>query len=90
MDVEEHIPVITDFWETVLFQKSTYQKNAMEVHIKLNKETPLTPAHFTTWLKYFKETVDELFEGENAFLIKQRATSIATIMQIKIRQNTAL
>jgi hemoglobin len=90
MNMEEHIPVIADFWETVLFQKNIYQKNAMQVHVALNQQTPLTTDHFTTWLNYFNETVDELFEGNNAFAIKQRALSIATIMQIKIRQNPAI
>jgi hemoglobin len=42
--------------------------------------------HFDTWLRYFKATVDELFEGERAFLAKERATSIATVMQIKMAQ----
>ena len=90
MNIEEHLPVIADFWETVLFQKNIYTKNAMQVHVILNQKTPLTPDHFNTWLKYFNETVDELYAGVNAFAIKQRALSIATIMQLKIRQNPAI
>lgn len=86
MDLEEHIPLITDFWESVLFQTGNYRRNAMQVHVKLNKKTPLKKEHFDTWLKYFRETVDEMFEGQNAFSIKERATSIATVMQIKIAQ----
>ena len=89
MDIEEHIPVIADFWESVLFQKDSYRKNAMAVHVQLNQKTPLTKEHFNTWLNYFTHSVDELFEGDNAFAIKQRAQSIATIMQLKIRQNPA-
>jgi len=30
--------------------------------------------------------VDELFEGEKAFLAKERAPGIATVMQIKVAQ----
>jgi hypothetical protein len=33
--------------------------------------------------------VDELFEGDNADLIKQRAISIPTVMQIKILNDYA-
>jgi len=40
--------------------------------------------HFQKWLLLFTETVDQLFEGEKAELAKQRATSIATVMQIKM------
>jgi len=36
------------------------------------------------WIKLFNEKVDEIFEGEKAEWIKQRAGSIATVMQIKI------
>ena len=86
LDIQAHIPVIADFWETVLFQTGTYRKNAILVHTELNKLTALTPTHFQTWLKYFNETIDELFTGPNAILAKQRAESIATIMQIKITQ----
>jgi len=52
----------------------------------LHRQSPLKTHYFETWLRYFKATVDELFEGEKAFLAKQRATSIATVMQIKIAQ----
>ncbi|MEJ7676618.1 MAG: hypothetical protein WKG06_01825 [Segetibacter sp.] len=39
---------------------------------------------FERWLQLFNKTVDDLFEGEKAELAKQRALSIATVMQIKI------
>lgn len=86
VDMEAHIPIITDFWEMVLFQKGSYRKNAIQVHTELNKQTPLTPAHFKTWLHHFNNTVDRLYKGSNAFQAKQRAESIATIMQIKTKQ----
>jgi hemoglobin len=84
IDLPKHLPVLVDFWDSILFQSDTYQKNAMKVHTDLHKQSPLQPQHFKTWLGYFHETVDELFEGEKAELAKQRATSIATVMQIKL------
>jgi hemoglobin len=68
----------------VLFQTGTYTGNPMIVHKKLNERHPLTSDHFSEWLKLFKGTVDELFEGSNAALIKQRADSIAVVMKMKI------
>lgn len=56
----------------------------MIVHTHLNQLTPLTKEHFKQWLKLFTGTVDELFEGSKANLAKERAHSIATIMEIKI------
>jgi hemoglobin len=86
VNLHHHFPVLVDFWDSVIFQSGTYQKNAMQPHLALHHKSPLAKHHFDTWLGYFKETVDELFDGQNAFVIKERATSIATVMQIKIKQ----
>lgn len=86
INLEYHFPVLVDFWDSILFQSDTYRKNAMQPHIALHQKSPLTKHHFETWLRYFKETVDELFAGDNAFIIKEKATSIATVMQIKTHQ----
>jgi hemoglobin len=86
INLEHHLPVLVDFWDSILFQTGTYQKNAMQPHLALHQQSPLTKQHFETWLHYFKESVDEMFTGDNAFIIKERATSIATVMQIKTIQ----
>lgn len=83
IDLSHHLPVLVDFWDSVLFQSDTYHKNAMQPHMALHRQSPLLKHHFKTWLRLFKETTDELFEGEIAFIAKERATSIATVMQIK-------
>jgi hemoglobin len=86
IDLEAHLPILVDFWDMVLFQSNTYQKNALQLHMHLHKRSPFKAEHFNTWLNYFNQTVDELFEGDIALLAKQRAKSIATIMQIKVAQ----
>jgi len=84
VDLEKHIPIITDFWETVLFQATSYRKNAVEVHTRINDLSPMEEKHFNRWLKLFGETMDEYFEGPTAETAKQRALSIATVMRIKM------
>src|SRR5918993_936940 len=84
MNWEEHIPIIVDFWETILLDNPVYKKNAMEVHYELNKKIPLQKIHFETWLTLFYQTVDQMFEGHNADLAKKRAKSIADLMQFKM------
>ncbi|TWI83215.1 hemoglobin [Lacibacter cauensis] len=84
INLDEHFPVLVDFWDSILFQADTYQKNAMKPHVDLHQQSPLQAHHFKTWLGYFIATVNELFEGEKAELARQRATSIATVMQIKV------
>jgi hemoglobin len=81
---EVHLPVMYAFWENALFCTGGYKGNAMKKHIKINRVTPLQKKHFNRWLQIFNETVDEYFEGDKARLAKQRAHSIATIMQVKI------
>lgn len=87
IDMKTHIPIIVDFWESVLLNKNLYHNNTMKIHMDLNEKAPLTKTHFDVWLNHFNNTVDELFEGNIALLAKQRARSVATIMQIKIAQN---
>lgn len=86
IDLSHHLPVLVDFWDSVLFQSDTYHKNAMQPHMILHRQSPLQKHHFETWLRLFKESVDELFDGKIAFIAKERATSIATVMQIKTIQ----
>jgi hemoglobin len=84
MDWPNHIPVIVDFWETILLDNPVYKKNAMEVHYDLNKKVPLQKEHFESWLHLFTSTVDELFEGKIATLAKTRANGIANVMLLKM------
>ena len=84
MDLEEHLPVITDFWELSLFHTGDYRNNPMKIHMDLNSKEKLTEEHFNTCLNHFYATTDSLFRGLNAEKIKTRALSIATIMKIKL------
>jgi hemoglobin len=84
MDWEHHVPVIVDFWETILLDNPVYKKNAMEVHYSLNKKVPLTKEHFEKWLQLFSISVDELYEGKIATLAKTRAKGIADVMFLKM------
>lgn len=81
---EKHIPLITDFWETILLDNPVYNHNAMDVHYALNRIYPLRKEHFDAWLNLFNTTLDEMYSGEKASLAKQRALSIALLMQHKM------
>jgi len=84
IDLEEHLPKITDFWELSIFHTGPYHNNPMHIHMQLNDKEQLTNAHFDIWLMHFNTTIDDLFVGGNAEKIKTRALSIATIMKIKV------
>ena len=84
LDLDTHLPLLADFWEMILFHKGDYRNNPMAIHLDLHKKSPLEKHHFDTWLQYFNQSVDELFEGPVAEQAKQRAFSIATVMRIKV------
>lgn len=77
LDLENHIPVFTDFWDKVLFKNPVYFGNPLAVHFRLTEENPITPEHFQRWVRLFGEAVDELFRGETAENAKLRAKIIA-------------
>lgn len=81
---EKHLPVMYTFWDNVLFHTGSYVGNPMQIHKAIHDKYPMRIEYFQQWLKLFTATVDEHFAGNNAEAIKQRATSIATVMQIKI------
>jgi len=87
LDLETHIPVITDFWEAILFNKHTYRKNVMEVHQHISSLSNIKNEHLDRWLLLFRQTMDEFFTGEKAELAKQRAQSIATLMDLKLNHS---
>ena len=81
---ETHLPVMDDFWKNVMFHTDNYSVNPMVKHHMVHQKHPLTKQHFEMWLLLFEETVDDFFSGPNAILIKERARSIAIIMEMKI------
>lgn len=81
---EIHLPQMYDFWENILFHTGSYIGNPMQRHRQIHQQHPIENIHFDYWVKLFQATVDELFEGENATIIKSRASSIASIMQVKV------
>ncbi len=80
----KHLPVMYDFWENIVFFTGKYKGNPLSLHHHLNKITTINKKHFSRWNKLFSSTVDELFEGEKATLIKTKALNIAGIMQKNI------
>lgn len=83
LDLAHHLPIIGDFWETMLFHSGDYarhDRNPLQVHGELNDKTRLLPEHFERWLEIFNETVDQNFAGERTEFLKTRAEAIAERM----------
>jgi hemoglobin len=84
VDWDKHLPLMYDFWDNVLFYTGNYSGNPMVKHQIAHERNPMNSSHFDRWLSLFDNTLDASYAGKNTKLLKERAKSIATIMQIKI------
>ena len=73
VDWAEHLPVMYQFWESMLFGAGTYSGAPFPKHVML----PVKKDHFARWLALFVETVNAHFAGPKAEEAKGRAASIA-------------
>jgi hemoglobin len=85
-DWEEHYIILTDFWEAQLFLKTRYKGNPIKVHQNVDEEMQhsITMEHFGLWLNLWYATIDELFDGETAWIAKNRAQKMSTMLFLKI------
>lgn len=79
-----HLPKMYSFWASILLGEQSYSGNPMLKHIALSAKTKLSANKFKEWLRLFKSTVYELFEGEKADMAVVRAENIARLMLFKI------
>ena len=84
MDLDEHLPVICDFWESALFTPGIYRRNALQVHVDLHDKAQLTPEHFGRWVDLWHATVDAHFQGEVADHAKEQGSRVAWSMSRRL------
>ena len=80
VDWPHHLPIMYNFWSSLLLGDQSYHGNPLQKHLPLLIEAQ----HFQRWLKLFRETVNENFDGEKAEEVKMRAESIAGIFQVRM------
>ncbi len=88
-DWEPHLELLTDFWETQLFLKRKYFGNPVTAHQEVDDKMrhTITPEHFGLWMNLWFATIDELFEGETAYIAKNRAQKMSTMLYLKIYEH---
>jgi hemoglobin len=84
INLEEHLPIMYNFWENILFQTGNYHGGMMYKHIMLNQKEPLRRQHFERWFALFEQTVDGNFVGPNAEEAKRRAKMVIQTMPLKL------
>lgn len=83
-----HIKIIVNFWSDILFDTPIYKNNVMQKHLQQNALLPFEKVHFECWTSYFTATIDATFDGPQATKMKQRALSIASVMQLKMHHSS--
>ena len=80
VDWHNHLPVMYNFWSSMLLGDQSYQGNPFQKHVHL----AIDSTHFSKWFELFTLTLDENFAGPKADETKSRAQSIAGVWQHKL------
>jgi len=75
--LDDHLVVVGDFWEQILFRTTRYEGAFLPVHRALHGQHGLTAERFERWLELWCGTVDELFTGPDAERAKSKAAAMA-------------
>ncbi|EID75290.1 group III truncated hemoglobin [Imtechella halotolerans] len=83
---EAHLEHLTDFWCAQLFIDRSYNGNPIEVHRKVDAfaNHALSEHHFGAWLNLWIDTLDASFQGDNVFILKNRARKMASFIHIDV------
>lgn len=79
-DWDEHLPIMYDFWTTLIIDKKGYRGNPYPKHVVLD----ISSKHFDQWLIHFNDTIDAKFKGKNADEMKRVASQIAVAFSHKM------
>ncbi|MFD4294893.1 group III truncated hemoglobin [Rhodococcus sp. NPDC058505] len=88
--LESHLPVMCDFWETLLFAAGTYRGSLFRIHQNAHDRHPFGAEHFDRWLQLWHESVDEAFTGPIADRAKQQGERIAVAMHRRMTHAPSL
>ncbi len=87
-DWDAHLVKLSDFWETILFHTAQYKGNPAIAHIKTatHFNHSIEQEHFDTWIRLWRETHNELFEGPISSTAVERAEMIAEVQFNMLKQ----
>lgn len=77
---ENHLPIMYQFWGSMLLGEATYRGNPLQRHVHLD----IRKEHFAAWLEVWHSTIDSLFAGPVADEAKMRGHAIAGVFQHRL------
>lgn len=82
VDWEHHIPLICQFWNSIMLKTNEYHGNAFRKHVILGQKAKLTEGHFSHWLMLFQEEAFKHLPVQHAHHITEKASLIAESLKI--------
>ena len=86
VDLKEHLPTISLYWQKMLLGDRRYRNNTMAKHRAIHRKAPFRNEHFSTWLAYFLANVDNHFAGPYADKAKHIARNVIKNMRKQLLQ----
>ncbi|HXS36921.1 MAG TPA: group III truncated hemoglobin [Flavipsychrobacter sp.] len=83
-DWSHHLPIMYQFWETILLGVPGYTGNPVKKHMEIDRKIHLEDKHYAKWILLWTETVDELFTGSIAEEAKKRAKLMMDLISYKV------
>lgn len=74
---DEHIPLLCQFWNSVMLKTNEYHGNAYQKHVELKKLTTLNEEQVQRWLFLFNQEAINHLPNEAAHAIISKAALIA-------------
>jgi hemoglobin len=87
VDWAHHIPLICQFWNSIMLKTNEYHGNAYTKHVMLGRETEITEQHFSRWLMLFQDEAQKHLPEAAALNIIDKATLIANSLKIGAIKN---
>jgi len=56
LNLVTHLPVITDFWESVILNKQVYRKNVMQIHQHIHQLSSIQKEHLDRWVYIYNNS----------------------------------
>ncbi|WP_454782013.1 group III truncated hemoglobin [Legionella sp. WA2022007384] len=77
VDWGKHIPLLCQFWNSIMLKTNEYHGNAYQKHVLLKQFTHFEEAHFVRWLDLFQKEAVHHLPREIAEEIIEKASLIA-------------
>jgi hemoglobin len=77
VDWEQHIPLLCQFWNSIMLKTSEYHGNAYMKHVLIGKQIAVQEEHFSRWLDLFQQEAIKHLPTDAAKQIVDRSILIA-------------